>query len=69
MFYAYYEDNIPVVDFDPNDKIKYEEFCESFEKFKSQLKPDYPTFFEMYNRFMNSDDSDYYLYDSDIDSD
>ena len=69
VFYAYYEDNIPVVDFDPNDKIKYEEFCESFGKFKSQLKPDYPTFFEMYNRFMNSDDSDYYLYDSDIDSD
>ena len=69
VFYAYYEDNIPVVDFDPNDKIKYDEFCESFEKFKSQLKPDYPTFFEMYNRFMNSDDSDYYLYDSDTDSD
>ena len=40
IFYAYYEDNIPVVDFDPKDKIKYEEFCESFEKFKSQLKPD-----------------------------
>ena len=75
VFYAYYEDNIPVVDFDPYDKIKYDEFCESFEKFRSQLKPDYPTYFELYNKFMNSDgyESEEYvsisLPDSDCDSD
>ena len=69
VFYAYYEDNIPVFDFDPNDKIKYDEFCESFEKFKSQLKPDYPTFFELYNRFMNSDSYSYSDSYSDSDSD
>ena len=38
VFYAYYEDNIPVVEFDPYDKIKYDEFYKSFEKFKSQLR-------------------------------
>ena len=69
VFYAYYEDNIPVFDFDPNDKIKYDEFCESFEKFKSQLKPDYPTYFEMNNSiiYLNDYESDeYVLSDSDF---
>ena len=70
VFYAYYEDNIPVVDFDPNDKIKYDEFCESYKKFKSQLKRGYLTYFEIYQRFMNSDDSDIdNATDSDSDSD
>ena len=71
VFYAYYEDNIPVVEFDPNDKIKYDEFYESYEKFKSQLKPDYPTYIEIYNRFMNSDgyESEEYDFTSSSDSD
>ena len=45
VFYAYYEDDYPVVDFDPVDKIKYDDFCESFEKFKSQLKYDFFSLF------------------------
>ena len=55
VFYACYEDGIPVVEFEPGDKIKFDNFCESFEKFKIQLKPVYHTFFKLYNNFMNSD--------------
>ena len=46
-----------------NDRIKYDEFVESFLKFKDQLKPDYPTFFELYNKFLNSDGYDGYVSD------
>ena len=41
-----------------NNRIKYDEFYESFVKFKDQLKPDYPTFFELYNKFLNIDGYD-----------
>ena len=60
-FYVVDEAYTHLVNNNENDKIKYDEFYESFEKFKDQLKPDYPTFFDLYNKLLNNDDG----YDSD----
>ena len=57
-FYVVDEEYNHLVNNNENDKIKYDEFYESFEKFKSKLKPDYPTYFEIYNRFLNIDGYD-----------
>ena len=61
-FYDFDEPYTPLENINENDKIKYDEFYNSFGKFKDQLKPNYPTFFELYNKFLNIDG---YVSDSD----